>query len=186
MSTYLQQVLILRKKELIYPGIPVIARDTVSCPGYLTLLGIPSIAMDNLDRPGNPRLPGISLIVPGNPLLPGISYTGRDTLDSSLDQPLPLCNFSGGHIDDLFHIFFPEDRFLGFMQIVSKGESLCFSYVCSICACLDLSVSSSSWGLGRAAVCDCGTPWTFFLPFFANIKGYFLEKIRKIVYNVVC
>ena len=36
----------------------------------------------------------------------------------------------------------------------------------SICACLDLSVSSSSWGLGRAAVCDCGTPWTFLLPFF--------------------
>ena len=29
---------------------------------------------------------------------------------------------------------------------------------------LDLSVSSSSWGLGRAAVCDCGTPWTFLLP----------------------
>ena len=21
------------------------------------------------------------------------------------------------------------------------------------------------WGLGRAAVCDCGTPWTFLLPF---------------------
>ena len=36
----------------------------------------------------------------------------------------------------------------------------------SICASLDLSVSSSSWGLGRAAVCDCGTPWTFLLPFF--------------------
>ena len=33
------------------------------------------------------------------------------------------------------------------------------------CACLDLSVSSSSWGLGRAAVCDCGTPWTFLLLF---------------------
>ena len=31
--------------------------------------------------------------------------------------------------------------------------------------CLDLSVSSSFWGLGRAAVCDCGTPWTFLLPF---------------------
>ena len=31
---------------------------------------------------------------------------------------------------------------------------------------LDLSVSSSSWGLGRAAVCDCGTPWTFLLLFF--------------------
>ena len=34
------------------------------------------------------------------------------------------------------------------------------------CACLDLSVSSSSWGLGRAAVCDCGNPWTFLLLFF--------------------
>ena len=29
-----------------------------------------------------------------------------------------------------------------------------------------MSVSSSSWGLGRATVCDCGTPWTFLLPFF--------------------
>ena len=27
----------------------------------------------------------------------------------------------------------------------------------------------SSWGLGRAAVCDCGTPWTFLLPFFLPI-----------------
>ena len=25
---------------------------------------------------------------------------------------------------------------------------------------------SSSWGLRRAAVCDCGTPWTFLVPFF--------------------
>ena len=33
---------------------------------------------------------------------------------------------------------------------------------------LDLSVSSSSWGLGRAAVCDCGTPWTFLLPVFTD------------------
>ena len=40
--------------------------------------------------------------------------------------------------------------------------------VCSVCACLDLSVSSSSWGLGRAAVCDCGTPWTFLLPFMQS------------------
>ena len=29
--------------------------------------------------------------------------------------------------------------------------------LCSICACLDLSVFSSFWGLGRAAVCDCGS-----------------------------
>ena len=41
-----------------------------------------------------------------------------------------------------------------------------FSYVCSICACLDLSVSASSWCLGRDEVCDCSTPWTFLLPLF--------------------
>ena len=35
-----------------------------------------------------------------------------------------------------------------------------------ICACLVLSASSSSWCLGRAAVSDCGIPWTFLLPFF--------------------
>ena len=41
-----------------------------------------------------------------------------------------------------------------------------FDLCLSICACLDLSVSSSSWCLGKAAVCYCGTPWTFLLPFF--------------------
>ena len=41
-----------------------------------------------------------------------------------------------------------------------------FSYVCSICVCLFLSVSSSSWCSGRAAVCDCSIPWTFLLPLF--------------------
>ena len=46
---------------------------------------------------------------------------------------------------------------------------LVLSYVCSVCACLDLSVSSSSWGLGRAAVCDCGTPWTFLLLFLVPV-----------------
>ena len=40
-------------------------------------------------------------------------------------------------------------------------------------ACLDLSVSSSSWALGRAAVCDCGTPWTFLLPFFHRASKIF-------------
>ena len=45
------------------------------------------------------------------------------------------------------------------------------------CACLDLSVSSSFWGLGRAAVCDCGTPWTFLLPFLTKIlTSSFLAK----------
>ena len=55
------------------------------------------------------------------------------------------------------------------IAITSLGEeraNLCFSYVCSISACLDLSVSSFSWCLGRALVCDCGTPWTFLLYLF--------------------
>ena len=59
------------------------------------------------------------------------------------------------------------------IAITSLGEERAnlsaFSYVGSVCACLDLSVSSSSWGLGRAAVCDCGTPWTFLLPFLLKI-----------------
>ena len=37
---------------------------------------------------------------------------------------------------------------------------------------LILSVSSSTWCLGRVAAWDCGTPWTFLLPFFyINKKG---------------
>ena len=53
-------------------------------------------------------------------------------------------------------VFFSPFRIV----ITSLGEERA-----NLCACLDLSVSSSSWGLGRAVVCDCGTPWTFFLPF---------------------
>ena len=41
------------------------------------------------------------------------------------------------------------------------------------------SLSSSSWGLGRAAVCDCGTPWTFLLPFFFfSSKTNFIDFIQ--------
>ena len=47
-----------------------------------------------------------------------------------------------------------------------------------ICACLDLSVSSSSWGLGRAAVCDCGT---FLLPFF-----FFVLLLSLYIGRFVC
>ena len=36
-----------------------------------------------------------------------------------------------------------------------RANLRCFSYVCSICTCLELSVFSSSWCLGRAAACDC-------------------------------
>ena len=56
------------------------------------------------------------------------------------------------------------------IAITSLGEERAdlsvFHAFVRFCACLDLSVSSSSWGLGRAAVCDCGTPWTFLYPFF--------------------
>ena len=36
-----------------------------------------------------------------------------------------------------------------------------------------LSVSFSSWCLGRVAACDCGTPWTF-LPSFPMYLSYIL------------
>ena len=55
------------------------------------------------------------------------------------------------------------------------------SYVCSICACLDLSVSSSSWGLGRAVVCDCGTPWTFLLPFILDTSHVCCSREQRFV-----
>ena len=48
---------------------------------------------------------------------------------------------------------------------------------------LDLSVSSSSWGLGRAAVCDCGTPWTFLLPFFIK-KSSCQKPLDRFQYNL--
>ena len=56
------------------------------------------------------------------------------------------------------------------IAITSFGEERAnlsaFRTFLSMFACLDLSVSSSFWCLGIAAVCDCGTPWTFLLPFF--------------------
>ena len=41
-------------------------------------------------------------------------------------------------------------------------------FVRLICACLVLSVSSSSTCLGWTAASDCGTPWTFLLHFYIN------------------
>ena len=55
---------------------------------------------------------------------------------------------------------------------LGKRELILVFFIRSICACLDLSVSSFSWCLGRAAVCDCGTPWTFLLPFFFTVFMY--------------
>ena len=80
---------------------------------------------------------------------------------------------------DLFYVLPCVNLFLCFSVLLvlrlprlGKRELiLCFSYVCSICACLVLSVSSSSWCRGWAAVCDCGTLWNFLLSFF-NYKFY--------------
>ena len=60
------------------------------------------------------------------------------------------------------------------IAITSLGEERAnLSAFRSICACLDLSVSSSSWGLGRAAV-----PWTFNLPFL--LMGNFRQCLTVI------
>ena len=46
--------------------------------------------------------------------------------------------------------------------------------------------ASSSWGLERAAVCDCGTPWTFPLLFFdymsftVNSRGPYADSTYTI------
>ena len=46
---------------------------------------------------------------------------------------------------------------------IERELILVASYVCSICACLILSVSSSTSCLGQAAAYNRGTPWTFLL-----------------------
>ena len=48
----------------------------------------------------------------------------------------------------------------------------------------DLSISFSSWCLGRAAVCDCGILWTFLLHFFriSNCKIEHTELFFAIQY----
>ena len=73
---------------------------------------------------------------------------------------------------DLLYVFPCVILFLCFSVLLvlrlprfGERELILVLLVRSVCACLDLSVSSSSWGLGRAAVSDCGTPWTFLLPF---------------------
>ena len=39
-----------------------------------------------------------------------------------------------------------------------KGIDQAATFICTL-------FMPSNWGLGRAAVCDCGTPWTFLLFF---------------------
>ena len=45
----------------------------------------------------------------------------------------------------------------------------------------DLSVSSSSWGLGRDAVCDCGTPWTSLTFFLVSEKVVHQVRFVRVV-----
>ena len=55
-----------------------------------------------------------------------------------------------------------------------------FVRIFSICACLAMSVSSSSWCLGKAAVCDCGTPKTFLLLFWCNCNCHYKKKVPEV------
>ena len=74
---------------------------------------------------------------------------------------------------DLLYVFPCVILFLCFsvllvlrLPCLGKRELILVLFVRLFGLCLfRFSVSSSSWGLRRAAVCDCGTPWTFLLPF---------------------
>ena len=75
---------------------------------------------------------------------------------------------------DLFYVLPCAILFLCFSGLLAlrlprlgKTELILVLFVRLFDLCmLVLSVSSSSWCLGRAAVCECGTPWTFLLLFF--------------------
>ena len=87
-------------------------------------------------------------------------------------ESLPVHSFDGViiskcqslHFTVTFRVPLPHDSNLVFLVLrlprLGKRELILVLFVY-------LFVSSSSWDLGRAAVCDCGTPWTFLLPFFA-------------------
>ena len=102
---------------------------------------------------------------------------------------------------DLLYVFLCVILFLCFSVLLvlrlprlGKRELILVLFVRLFGLCLDLSVSSSSWGLGRAAVCDCGTPWTFLLPFLifhanchlrqfaSHLKAYFHRYPSQFVY----
>ena len=56
------------------------------------------------------------------------------------------------------------------MLFVSLFNSRLIGFVCFL----------FSWCLGRAAVCDCGTPWTFLLPFFMHIRCSKSETLNRL------
>ena len=79
---------------------------------------------------------------------------------------------------DLFYVSPCFILFLFFsplsIAVTPLGEeraSRCFSHVCSICACLVLSVSSSSWCLGRAGFVIMAFPRLFSYPFLFEYES---------------
>ena len=78
---------------------------------------------------------------------------------------------------DLFYVLPCVILFLYFQFLLAlrlprlrKRELISVLSVRLFDSCLFGSVgSSSSWCLGRAEVCNCGTPWTFSLTFFFTI-----------------
>ena len=58
------------------------------------------------------------------------------------------------------------------IAITSLGEERANLSAFRTFACLDSKVSSSSWCLGRAAVCNYGTPLTFLLSFLPFLPLY--------------
>ena len=63
------------------------------------------------------------------------------------------------------------------------GSIVLFIYLFILFACLVISISSSSWFLGRAAVCDCSTPWTFLLPLF-SLCCFVVYSTRRFVLSL--
>ena len=47
-----------------------------------------------------------------------------------------------------------------------------------ILVCFVRLLDLHSWCLGRTAVCDCGTPWTFLLPFFFFFFFFFKVSLN--------
>ena len=69
----------------------------------------------------------------------------------------------------ILFLYFSVLLALRLLRLGKRELILVLFVLCSICACLVFSVSSSSLCLGWAAACDCGTPWTFLLPFIPNV-----------------
>ena len=75
-----------------------------------------------------------------------------------------------------------------------EGAGLCASraFVCLLSTCQFLSFFSSSWCRGLAAVCDCGTPWTFLLTYLMlfSIEEFAISnmavKFSLILLNATC